>query len=276
MQIVRMMCFVFVAFIASTGFSWNAVGHRLVGQIAYDKLTPQVRLQLEKYNQALDKTFNSTSLVNAAPWLDSLRYMNELWLQPMHYINIPFSRDGTELVLPSTTNAVTAIQTNSKTLKDPRSSFYNKGFSLRILLHVVGDLHQPMHAVSEYSAHFPQGDLGGNRVKLGKNSIGTNLHAYWDNGAGVLLSKKRLNIKQLKSKAKLLEEKWPCHDPMSMDPQQWAEESHQLAVNTAYKLSYGQKPTRAYKAEARAVVEQRLALAGCRLAHLLNSLVEVG
>jgi len=274
MLFFRMIACLSALCFTATAFGWNAVGHRLVAQIAYDHLTPQTKLTLEKYNHALDKTFSSTTLINAAPWLDGLRYMNELWLQPMHYINMPFTRDGSEIIPPSPINAITAIHDNSKTLSDPHSSLYNRGFSLRILIHVVGDLHQPMHAVTEYSARFPQGDLGGNRLRLGKNSVAENLHRYWDNGAGILLIKKRYKIKLLQQKAKRIEVKWPCEDSVSMEPEQWAQESHQLAVSTAYQLTYGQKPSQAYQKEARLIVEQRLALAGCRLATLLNQLVD--
>lgn len=272
-QFIRMMCFLFPLLLTTTAFSWNAVGHRLVAQIASDNLAPETKQLLNRYNHALDKTFSSKNLVNAAPWLDGLRYMNELWLQPMHYINTPFSRDGSDMLPVNPLNAVVAIKNNSKILSDPQSSLYNKGFSLRILLHVVGDLHQPMHAVSEYSRRFPQGDLGGNRVKLGKNPVGENLHSYWDNGAGSLIGKKRFNAKQIQRKAKRIETKWPCSAHVSLEPEQWEEESHQIAVNTAYNLTYGKKPSRAYQTEARAIVEQRIALAGCRLANLLNQLV---
>lgn len=57
---------------------------------------------------------------------------------------------------------------------------------LRFLVHFVGDLHQPLHAATMYSAEFPDGDLGGNyyKIQVPGSSYTTNLHSFWDSGAG--------------------------------------------------------------------------------------------
>lgn len=268
----RLLCLMLVI-IYNSAFAWNAQGHQLIAQIAWHHLTDDAKAAYVRYNKSLEKVYKSRSFVNAAPWMDGLRYMNELWLQPMHYIDIPFSQDGTKLIQPDKTNAVSAINIASAVIRNQRESAYNKGFSMRILLHVVGDLHQPMHAVNEFSARHTNGDAGGNLLFLGKNPVGKNLHSYWDNGGGMLKGSHKLSQKQLNTKAYQIESRWPCNlSAMHSDPAVWSDESHQLAITKAYTIRNGQKPDKHYQNMVKEVAEQRIALAGCRLAYLLNTL----
>lgn len=256
-------------------YSWNALGHRLVAQIAYHHLTDRSKSLYNRYNRSLNSVYRAQTLVNAAPWMDGLRYKNELWLQPMHYIDIPFSIDGTTLIQPDKVNAVYAINEASLVLKDSYTNAFNKGFSLRILLHVVGDLHQPMHAVSQFSVKHPEGDYGGNLVFLGKNTVAKNLHAYWDNGGGFLKTRHYLSNRALDAKAYKIESRWPCNlGAMTINPNAWSKESHELAVSKAYLIKNGQKPEKNYQKMVKEITRQRIALAGCRLAFLLNTLSE--
>lgn len=258
-----LFCLLFGVFLVSNAWSWNSVGHRLVAKIACNHMNAQTKGLYNKYNRAL----GNKTLVNAAPWLDSQRNPDDLL---MHYIDIPFSRDGSALEQPDKINAVTAIEKASLVLKDLRASLYDKGFSLRILLHVVGDIHQPMHAVSQYSRKHPHGDKGGNLVHLQNKS---NLHSWWDSGGGSLKTKNKYSNAQLSRKARAIERRYPCNtELMTLNPEIWAKESHKIAVNQAYKIQSSKKPAKAYQQMTKKVSEERIALAGCRLAALLNNL----
>lgn len=257
--------------IANQSFAWNSFGHRLVAQIALDNMTPQARHAYNHYNYQLDKSYASKSLVSAAPWLDTQRSSSQLWLLPFHYINIPFSRDHTKLLEPNSINAVVAIEDAMRVLNNKSSSTADKGFYLRILLHVVGDIHQPMHTVSEYTWRFPRGDKGGNRVYLAKNPVANNLHAYWDNGGGWLKPRQKYSSSVLIHRAKMIEKRWPCRNfVLHFDPKAWANESHQLAISKAYTVKLGHKPSKAYQHMVSLQTQKQIALAGCRLAFLLN------
>lgn len=251
-------------FLASTGtYSWNAAGHRLVAQIAYDHMTEHAKQRCKDYNQVLNQSNKPLNLIDAAVWLDRASYYNKT-LKSWHYIDMPFTVDGTPLKPPHEINAVTAIKKARSILKNKQRSDAEKGFSLRVLLHVVGDLHQPMHAVAQYSVFFPLGDQGGNRIQLAKNRIATNLHAYWDNGGGSLVN----------MSAELIESHWPCHpQEMILSPQNWANESHKIAVKHAYRIQMNQVPSSDYQTMVQMISEQQIALAGCRLAALLNKIV---
>ena len=275
MRINRRFMLATLVFLTSfTSLAWNALGHRLIAQIAYNHLNTAVKTQVDAYNRALEPVYSQQTVVNAAPWMDTLRYVNDVWMKPFHYIDIPFSVDGTPLIQPEEPNAVTAITNAARVLRDPKSTDFNKGFSERILLHVIGDLHQPLHAVSQFSQPHPDGDRGGNLFYLGSNSVASNLHAYWDNGGGFLMTKGEVDDEALRAMAETVEEKWPCDlRVMVNDPKAWSVESFQVAVDKAYSIKPYQKPDQNYQAMVQDVVKQRIAIAGCRLAQVFNDVV---
>ncbi|KTC93714.1 MULTISPECIES: S1/P1 nuclease [Legionella] len=270
---MRKLGFLFLmVVILENGYCWNALGHLLVAQIAYHHLTDHAKQVYNRYNRALDSVYRKQSLVDSASWLDSLRYQNELWLRKKHYIGLPFSLDGTRLQPPNKINAISAIEEAKKILQTSKKDF-DRGFSLRILFHVIGDIHQPLHTVNQYSNTYPQGDKGGNLFRLGKNPIATTLHAYWDKGGGYLLKRGFYSKNQLDKKAIHIEKLWPCKlEKMQLDPQVWAEESHQIAIDKAYQLKARQEPDKKYQSMVMGLTEERIALAGCRLAALLNQI----
>lgn len=253
-------------------YAWNANGHRLIAQIAYDQLTPEAKHLYNSYNHALDKKYKRLSFLDAAVWLDTLRAENNNTFSPIHYIDLSFSEDGTPLPQMAAVNAVTGIKEAIETLEQKSNSEESKGIALRILLHVVGDIHQPLHATSRVSEAFPLGDRGGQEVLLSNNQT---LHAYWDNGAGYLFTGggKRNTRREIIKKARQLELQYPC--PASNgkeDPMRWAEESHDLAVKKAYHALMNNQVDARYRAEVRQCIQQRVVLAGCRLGALLNRL----
>lgn len=254
-------------------FSWNAQGHRLIALIAYDELTPQAKRTFNRYNRAMNKGYEPQNWVNAAVWLDIIRYQHNETLNAMHYINLYFSEDGTPLPRTSSVNAVLGIEQSIQTLKAPNAGDLKKGMALRVLLHVVGDIHQPMHATSRVSAAYPEGDRGGHFVTLSKNHVAKNLHAYWDNGGGFLINKpKKKRALSLKKRVAELEREYPCKTlSLTLNPSQWASESHELGVR-AYQWLYLNRADHDYQAETVRVVKKRIILAGCRLGALLNSL----
>ncbi len=252
--------------LTSGAYSWNAVGHRLIAQIAYDNLSRRSKITLNHYNRDMNDGYMSKNLVNSSVWLDSIRWRTHQY-DAMHYIDIPFSRDGSSLPPMQTINAVWAVNTYKTVLSDPHSSPKQKGRALRILTHVVGDIHQPMHAVTHVSREHPMGDRGGNDVILHKNNVAKNLHAYWDKGAGLFVGKRHVGQAWIKQKARAFETRWPCDlASANLDAMHWAYESHALAVEKAYALL---PAGHHYQMMAQSIVEKRIAQAGCRLAALL-------
>jgi hypothetical protein len=257
-------------------FSWNALGHRLVAQIAYEHTTPHARQAFNQYNTAMDIIYKPQGWVDAAVWLDILRYQDVNWFVTMHYIDFPFSNDDSSLPSPQEINALWAIEKARNLLLNKYATNFDKGIAFRVILHVVGDIHQPLHAATRVSSHFPEGDRGGNLVSLRGTRIAKNLHAYWDRGGGLLITKRRDSQAQIAKRAANIERRWPCLlTDIEVTPELWAKESHVLAVNTAYKaLPIDNTPDTRYQRLTKKTAERQIALAGCRLSALLNQIDE--
>jgi hypothetical protein len=250
-------------------YGWNSTGHQLVASLALKQLSQQEIAQLIFYNNAYHQGFQPRSLASAAVWLDWIHCSQPdcASFRKYHYIDFPYSVDGSASVPPDKINAVSAIQQAMVALNSKQTSDVEKGLQLRILLHVVGDIHQPMHAVSLFSREFPHGDRGGNAYLLGHNRVAENLHAYWDRGGGSLTRKSLRHRHGISRAVQRLNKKYPCElDKMNLDPSLWARESHELAIKEAYQIEFKQKPTHDYQKRVKQVTEQRLSLAACRLA----------
>jgi hypothetical protein len=251
--------------------AWNALGHKLVMEIASDYLTAHAKENFTRINQAVDHNVKYDSLVSASIWLDDLQGQDVNWFKMLHYCDIPFSKDESPLPPVTSINGVWAINQAIQTLLSNKSSDFNKGMALRILIHVVADIHQPLHSATLVSKKYPHGDLGGNRFDLGPNEVADNLHGFWDKGGGVL--SKHYNSKQYRDLVADIETKWPCKEPQASEkPIDWAEQAHALAVNIAYQLEPGEIPLKYYQENAVLLSLEQISLASCRLAFLLNDI----
>ncbi len=256
--------------ISSSVLAWNATGHRVIAQIAYDHLSPHAKNKYRAYNRVLNNRYHSYDFVDSAVWLDKVRYSSDMPGE-IHYIDIPFSQDP-HLPLPKidSINAVTALQQARSILAMPRVASKKRALALRVLVHLVGDIHQPLHAATRVSKLYPEGDKGGNLTKLPSNPVAETLHRYWDQGAGLLVSMDR---KEIRRYANLLEGRWPCSfDEPAGDFDAWAKMSHELARREVYHFEQGETLQSDYQRRAMMISESQLATAGCRLANLLNHL----
>ena len=263
-----LLCFFYVLPV----LAWSAVGHRIVGRIAYDYLTPKAKRHYAHINQRLNTDRHHFNLITASVWLDLLYNQQLVSLRPMHYIDIPFTIDESLLPDISLNNAVTAIRRASSTLITPEASLGEQAIALRILLHVVGDIHQPLHTTSRVSAQHPDGDRGGNDFKLAKNKVAPTLHGYWDRGGGLL--QQPMTSVETMHLARTLEALWVC-PAEDFDAMHWAEESHAVALKHVYLLEENTMPSDEYQHTTVDITKRQLVYAGCRLAALLNHLYQL-
>jgi len=189
--------------------------------------------------------------------------MHKYW----HFIDTPFSKDGTPLPAIPTPNAQERIAL-FRTVLASTSADPLKSYDLTWLLHLVGDVHQPLHASTRVSSSDPHGDSGGNLVKLGCPHC--ELHAFWDD----LLGTDRNLHTVVKAARKL-----PAADAAlaaKSDEKDWIAESFVEAQQTVYAppITAGDGPftlPTQYKKHAGKLAKARVALAGARLANLLNT-----
>jgi hypothetical protein len=265
----------------SSAFAWNAEGHMVVAQIAYNHLSPEVRDKCEALI-AVSLSYGSTAnntFVTAACWADD--YKSQLGTAIWHYIDLPFSLDGTPTsgVIPASFDVVQAINLCVSNLQNSASTQSEQATSLRYVLHFAGDIQQPLHSSTAVSSSQPGGDAGGNGFSI-TGSTWNNLHSLWDAGGGYLsnsLSRPLSSTSQatLAAKVAAIEAAYP-HSPNPgtiPNPMDWAQESFEVATNTAYVgITPGTSPSPSYLDSAQATTAQRMAQGGYRLADLLMTL----
>jgi hypothetical protein len=270
---------------------WGAGGHMMVAKIAFDRLNPRARAQVQTLlaipiNPA-GVSQKSKDFVNAAHWADDLRPFPEFdSFKELHFIDTPFADDGTTLPQLPTPNIVTALEENVNILRT--STDQNaRAQALRLIIHFVGDIHQPLHCATRVDSAHPDGDRGGNLVKLkvrqsGGKTKNTNLHSYWDGGIGAFpptgpnFSPPPLS--SIPAAVAAAKRGNPATDPAigldnPTDFSGWAAESFELAKDVAYKgIKNNSSPTAAYNRASLKVARKRVAWGGYRLAALLNSI----
>jgi hypothetical protein len=159
------------AYIPVNASAWGMLGHRIVGQVADSYLNNKTR-------KAIKNIMGSETLAMSANWPDFIKSDTSFnYLNSWHYVNLPANLDqqGVKNFLEQekTPNVYNKIQEMVSILKNKQSSPEQKKMSLRLLVHMVGDMHQPMHTARKE-------DLGGNKVYVTWFGGRSNLHKIWD------------------------------------------------------------------------------------------------
>jgi hypothetical protein len=152
--------------------AWGQTGHRVTGSIAEQYLTHQAKA-------AIAQILPNESLAEASTYADEMRSNPDQYWQkiagPFHYVTVPVGKNYVEVGAPEQGDSYSALADFTKTLKDPTASPADKQLALRFAVHIIGDLHQPLHAGNGK-------DRGGNDVKLEFFREDSNLHRVWDSG----------------------------------------------------------------------------------------------
>lgn len=275
--------------LTAVSFGWVDSGHMVVATIAYGRLTPAAKAQADELLKT-GGTDRTNDFVTAACWADDIR-RDRRETGHWHYIDIHFRQDGKpDTNKPDPENAVWALDKFEKILADKSAPASDRADALRFVLHFVGDVHQPLHATSRDSDAMPGGDAGGNRFTIQAPDIYAgdprpphNLHVIWDLGCGFLpstrMSDRPLNAETRQEMQQLASQVEAAHpfsslpQARNLDPMTWAKESFQEDVKFVYSLPEGSKPTDTYMAEGQKICKLRLALAGYRLAEVLNKIL---
>ena len=286
--------------IASPAFAWNPPGHMTVASVAYDQLSPALReriafileshpdfvkwIQTEPTNASGHDRARYV-FMRASTWPDDIRKSGSPYDHPVwHYVDFPLEPPAFPMEeAPAGEDILTASAACEKSLADPSTSALDRAVALSWLVHLVGDVMQPLHAATMISTANPKpaGDKGGNLFFINLGGSAINLHAYWDGLGGTTHE-----IPTLIARASDLEKKYPRPTLPELgtatDMRGWALESRQLAIDAAYRrgtLPGSGQPDAVlpalpgdYASAARTVAERRLALAGYRLADELTRL----
>lgn len=282
-------------------FGWSATGHMAVAQIAYERLLPAAKREVDRLIHVLASFDPKVDhFVPAATWMDMSRGYDIKIFDQLHYISLPYNPYGLPGVRdPNQQNVVWGIEQAILTLKSENAADLQKALMLRMLIHFVGDVHQPLHATERYSPDHPDGELGGNlfrvevsaemRHRFEEMNPGnpspfllkrpTNLHSIWDEVGLAYPFVNPLNRDDWSEKipqiAKEITEKYPeseISEVRDLTPMGWARESNKTAIASVYGGIEEGELSDDYIIQAREVAKRRIAAAGYRLAAVLNSI----
>ncbi|MBU3557837.1 S1/P1 nuclease [Polynucleobacter sp. Ross1-W9] len=257
---------VVVGALSTSALAWGPTGHQTTGYIAQSLLTPEVQIRLNEIMPAAD-------LGQVATWMDDERLNLKKTIPDSaqwHFYNLPVCDNKPKKDLCKNNNcAIYRIDEYSQVLADPKASKEDKIFAVRVIVHVVGDLHQPLHAGDN-------GDRGGNQLKVGEH---TNLHSTWDKAYVQKMARGKTSkefAQEIRDRNADKIEIWQAGDALN-----WANESNQAARSVAYGqlpnfscdvvYLHVDSPSKSYEYKAQKVIEQRLAMAGSRIAFVLNT-----
>jgi hypothetical protein len=155
----------------------------LVGQIAWEKMTGRARSEATALAALLPNNYNDNRgyhVVTAGCWLDDMRSAPRYAWSKWHYVTIPWTSDGSGFQLPRGPHVVSILHEQLATLKKRELSRGERAQAFAVIVHCIGDSHQPLHATD-------RDDRGGNGVLIQGVPFsdlwpGTvpNLHAFWD------------------------------------------------------------------------------------------------
>jgi hypothetical protein len=255
--LIILICF----YLPLRSMAWGVLGHRIVGEIADSYLSADAR-------KAIKDLLGTESIAIASNWMDFIKSdPNYNYLSNWHYINIKGAVPQNEfydfLDRDTAINIYTRINFAAKELRNKVLAHDTRAMYLRILIHLVGDAHQPMHIGR------PE-DLGGNKIKLMWFNDNVNLHQVWD--------ERMVNFQQLSyteyanmlnHTTKAQRKTWQ-NEPVK----QWMWDAYQLAEKIYSDIKPDDKLSYNYNFKYISTMNGQLLKGGVHLAGLLNSIFE--
>ncbi len=152
-----------------SAFAWGPQGHRVIAQVAYDRLTPEARAAVREL------LLDGDTMASVADWADHDGYEAVPGSGPWHYVNVPIGEKEYQPKFgsPKGADVVAKIKHFRKVLADKAEPKRERQRALLFLVHFVADIHQPLHVGDNR-------DHGGNDTQIQFFGRGTNLHRLWD------------------------------------------------------------------------------------------------
>jgi len=257
--ISELLCLTVVLFSEHNASAWGQKGHRIVGAVAAKHLN-------ETTKRSIQQLLQNKSLASVAVWADTIKKARPE-TKPWHYVDIPNSADSYSEARDCEDEhqeldcVVAKIDEFTPVLTDRSAAPEDRQEALKFLVHFVGDINQPLHAIKDAR--------GGNDIDVtffGESKCGRfdcNLHGVWDDS---MIEHTGLTQAQYVSHLeKLITDEGLTADGTTVD---WANQSHKLA-QAAWVTSGTDIGQTYYDAQIK-VVDHQLAIAGLRLAKLLN------
>ncbi|MGB5982767.1 MAG: S1/P1 nuclease [Nonlabens sp.] len=235
---------------------WGKTGHRATAEIASQYLNKKAR-------KAIKKLLDGQSLATVSTFADDIKSDSKYrYLSPTHYVNIPFDKTYDSHPKNEKGDIIQAIDDAINILQSDKASKEEKVFHLKMLVHYIGDLHQPLHTGLKE-------DKGGNDFQVRWFRDGTNLHSVWDSkiidSYGMSYSELAVNMVPLSRKQ---------YKKMSSGSHRdWLKDSREQVKDIYANVEEGDKLGYAYMYKYTETMKSQLQKGGVRLAALLNDLL---
>lgn len=307
---ILLFCTIIFAIVSPVS-AWDDTGHKLITYIAWEQMSPQAREKAIKlllsapedsdlsvfYLQGSrsDEAKNRELFMIASTWADIVRdrkfenRFNKYHQGNWHYADTFWRVTGGQVEVISDFaepkgKAVEQLFAFDKLLRDTDASDADKAIALAWVLHLGGDIHQPLHTSARVTELEPKGDQGGNLFLLspkdakGENRL--NLHWFWDSIIGRNIPRKNdaCDSEYLPEIAKKITKKFPFAKMQSRlklgQFDKWQQEGFAIASTELFPstLKRFEVPSESYKKRAFQTSQERIALAGYRLGQMLNQL----
>lgn len=292
--------------------AWNSTAHMVVARIAWQQMTPEQRARATeilkghpKYARDLEAPVppgataaehDEIVFMVAATWPDMIKGTarrdeakdnHRHWHYIDHPVDVASTLTAWPLALDMNWNAVrdrdrdpaNAVQALAKNYDDLKNAdAETKAKALCWILHLTGDIHQPLHCASLYNAKFPTGDKGGNSIRVHGAPDARELHGLWD---GLLGRKEGFKIIRALADELTAQEKPTAAERAETRPSAWSAEGYEIAVAVVYDGGKLQERAvdgvveidKEYLDRATAVARQRIAVGGARLGKTLAELL---
>ncbi len=239
-------------------YGWGQKGHDTVAFIAESHLTPTTKA-------AIDDLLQGRSIVYWANWLDNASHTPEYaYTKTWHYRNIDAGQDYDSAPRSRTGDVVNAIESQVYLLSDPAASPVAKNLALKIVVHLMGDLHQPMH-MGHYS------DLGGNKWPVKYFNSDRNLHSVWD--GSLVESAHKWSYSEWQQQIDRASEAEQSLI-VAGNPDSWGRETYAIATSVYDETPEGTNISYDYISRWTPVIEDQLLKGGLRLADILNGVFD--
>jgi hypothetical protein len=236
-------------------YPWGKTGHRVTGEVAESYLTDKTKMEIQQI-------LSDPSLAVASTWADEMR-ANPSFRQyaPWHYANMPLNVSYAQSEKSSKGDIVQAIKLCKSKLKNDNTSLKEKAFYLRFLVHLVGDIHQPLHVGRSE-------DRGGNNVKVKWFGKDTNLHRVWDSE---MINTYLMSYTEF---ATHLNKNYDYSSVETLTEDRWVDESQKMVVRVYSEAKNGDYLGYDYIYDNFETVKSQLFISGVRLANTLNDIFD--
>lgn len=242
----------------ASAFSWGQKGHDTTAAIAQRHLTPATA-------QALDSLLDGKSILYYANWLDNASHTPEYaYTKTWHYKNIDEGVKYEKAPTSKTGDVVTALNEQIALLSDPSKSKEEKALALKIVTHLMGDIHQPMH-VGRAS------DRGGNSHYIKYFKSPSNLHKIWD--SNIVEAGHKWSYTEWVDQVDRLS---PAESATIIvgDPNSWCRETWTITTQVYDQTPQDTNVEYSYISDWTPTIETQFVRGGHRLAHVLNRIFD--